>query len=88
MELIDIISKNVEWWIHKRGYPTLERFSLENGFAKPTISRLIKKVHMPKADLIVKIAKALEVTPDTLVLEPKTKPKGWGTKIFIGGRSN
>ncbi len=87
MELIEIISHNLEWWLHKREYQTIEKFAHENNFQKSSISRLIRKAHMPKADLIVSLAQALEITPDSLLLEPKKKPKDWGKTFFTGNRS-
>ena len=87
MELKEIISNNLSWWIKKREYPTIEKFAHENEFTKQTVNNVINQTYMPKIDYIVKFAKALEITPDSLLLEPKKKPDKWGEIYFISNRN-
>ncbi len=82
MQLSTVISYNTEWWISKKGYPSIEKFSFENSFFKTIITRIIKEEISPRAEVIYKIAMALEITPNDLMLVPAKKPSNWGKPIF------
>ena len=82
MELKELIGNNLAWWIYKREYKTLEKFAYENDLNKTTVTQLVKGMHMPKADLIIKLVDLLEIEPNDLMQMPKPKPNKWGTKLY------
>jgi predicted transcriptional regulator len=53
--------------ILKAGYPSVEKFALENGFDRVTIYRIVEKGADPRLSTLIKLLRALEVTPQTLI---------------------
>lgn len=52
---------------------TQERLAYEAGETPMTISRIVRKIHVPNAAILARIAEALGVSVDFLLREP---PKG------------
>jgi len=49
------------------GYPSVEKFALENGFDRVTIYRIVEKGADPRLSTVIKIIRALEVAPQDLI---------------------
>lgn len=53
--------------IFKAGYPSVEKFALENGFDRVSIYRIVEKGADPKLSMVIRIMKALETDPNSLI---------------------
>lgn len=53
--------------IRKAGYPSVEKFALENGFDRVSIYRIVEKGADPKLSMVIRLLKALETDPNTLI---------------------
>lgn len=58
---------NLKAIILRSGYPSVEKFALENGFDRVTIYRIVEKGADPRLSMVIRILKALEIKPDTLI---------------------
>jgi transcriptional regulator with XRE-family HTH domain len=68
-----LISQNVERLLEKRGINQSKLAEL-SGESEMNISRLISGKSMPRAGLLARVAEALEVTIDRLLMEPPKEP--------------
>jgi predicted transcriptional regulator len=49
------------------GYPSVEKFALENGFDRVTIYRIVVKGREPRLTMLLRLTKALEISANTLL---------------------
>jgi len=70
-ELAARVGRRVQVLIDLRGYPTMEQFAHQNGFEKSAISKVIRGLHVPRLDTLVKVAHALGATVDDLYIDER-----------------
>ncbi|MFC1585037.1 helix-turn-helix domain-containing protein [Fibrobacterota bacterium] len=67
MKKQESFGKRLKSLILEAGYPSVEKFALENGFDRVTIYRIVEKGADPKLSTVIKILKALEISPNELI---------------------
>ena len=53
--------------IKSAGYPSVEKFALENGFDRTSIYRIVEKNADLRLSMIVRLLEALEIDPNDLI---------------------
>jgi transcriptional regulator with XRE-family HTH domain len=74
------LGENLRKCIQKRGYQSVELFAYENSIDKSALSKILRGERLPKADTLVRIALALEITLNELYPLPKARPYPAKTK--------
>lgn len=59
---------NLKYYRLKRGL-NISELSRMSGVSRPFISQIESKKHIPRVDVVCKLCKALDITPDELIKE-------------------
>lgn len=74
-EIKENLAENLSRILSARGWTGL-RLAEESGESQPTVSNILRALHVPNAGTLSRIAKALETSMDYLVSKPESAAVG------------
>lgn len=76
-DTIQILTKNLKYWIRKRGYTTYEGFAFQVGIPKSTLSQILNHNRDPRLGTIEQFAFMLGLSVAELTEPPNPLPPDW-----------